>query len=123
MTIIKLNNSELQALADTSAYTIIGAGGDLNAWVNGYHAMLTEAAIGLPKEWYTFTGDQMNEVFGLTGDNRYDPNLTFLAFPLDGLDCGKLALFRLRQDDKWFDDIVDNKNWHESEAFDEGDEE
>ena len=116
MTIIKLNNSELQALASTSAYTIIGAGGDLNEWVNGYHAMLTEAGIGLPKEWYTFTGGQMNEVFGLTGDNRYDPTLAFLAFPLDGLDCGKLALFRLREGDKWFDDIVDNQNRQESEA-------
>ena len=31
-----------------------------------------------------------------------------MAFPLDGLDVNKLAMFKLQMRDRWFDDIVDN---------------
>ncbi len=108
MTIKKLNNIELDKLADTSAYTVTGAGGDLKEWVNGLTELLKENKIGTPKEFMTFTGKQMNDVFGLVGTKRYKVRLTFLAFPLDGLDVGKLAMFKLRMNDHWFDDICAN---------------
>ena len=44
----------------------------------------------------------------LLGSNRYPDDLVFLAFSLDGLDVGKLAMFKLRFGARWFDDIVEN---------------
>lgn len=98
-----------------SYYTIIGAGGDLQEWKNGYQELLNKEGIGTIKEWITFTGADMNNKYQLKGDNAYPNDLTFLAFPLDGLNIGKLAMFKLRMEDRWFDDIVDNnKSFNES---------
>ena len=98
-----------------SYYTIIGAGGNLDEWKNGYQELLNKEGIGTIKEWITFTGADMNNKYQLKGDNAYPNDLTFLAFPLDGLNIGKLAIFKLRMKDRWFDDIVDNnKNFNES---------
>lgn len=91
-----------------SYYTIIGAGGDLQEWKDGYQELLNKENIGTIKEWITFTGSDMNTKYNLTGDNAYPNDLTFLAFPLDGLEIGKLAIFKIRMRDRWFDDIVDN---------------
>lgn len=98
-----------------SYYTIIGAGGNLDEWKNGYQELLNKEGIGTIKEWITFTGADMNNKYQLKGDNAYPNDLTFLAFPLDGLNIGKLAMFKLRMEDRWFDDIVDNnKSFNES---------
>lgn len=102
----KLTN--LNEAVEGSYYTITGAGGDVNEWVNGYNGMLKEAKIGTPKKWYTFTGKDMNETYSLRGTTEYPEDLTFLAFPLDGLNVGKLAMFKIKNDDRWFDDIVNN---------------
>ena len=91
-----------------SWYTITGTGGDIQEWKDGYQKLLTENGIGQISEWADFTGQQMNEQYGLTGDNAYPDDLHFLAFSLDGLDVGKLAIFKLQMDDRWFDDIVAN---------------
>lgn len=91
-----------------SYYTIIGAGGDIDDWKNGYQKLLDEANIGKIKEWITFRGTDMNDLGKLSNDNRYPDDITFLAFPLDGLDIGKLAMFKLKMGDRWFDDIIDN---------------
>ena len=103
-----IKNELLKKAYDGSYYTIIGAGGDLEEWKTGYADMLSEKNIGSVKEWIVFKGADMNEEFGLTGENKYDAELTFLAFPLDGLDVGKLAIFKLQMGDRWFDDVVDN---------------
>lgn len=98
-----------------SYYTIIGAGGNLDEWKNGYQELLNKEGIGTIKEWITFNGADMNNKYQLKGDNAYPADLTFLAFPLDGLNIGKLAMFKLRMEDRWFDDIVDNnKSFNES---------
>jgi len=91
-----------------SYYTIIGCGGELRDWMDGYEELLTKAEIGKPSEWFEFTGRDMNAEYGLTGNNRYPDDLHFLCFPLDGLAVGKLAMFKLQMGDRWFDDIVDN---------------
>lgn len=91
-----------------SYYTITGTGGDINEWKEGYQDLLDKENIGKIKEWIEFTGEDMNKEFQLTGDNAYEPDLHFLAFSLDGLNVGKLAMFKLRMQDRWFDDIVDN---------------
>lgn len=101
-------NAKLQKAYDGSYYTISGAGGDLQEWKCGYAKMLEEQGIGKITEWIDFTGSDMNSEYNLTGSNRYPNNFQFLAFPLDNLDIGKLAMFKLRMGDRWFDDIVDN---------------
>jgi len=91
-----------------SYYTIIGCGGEIRDWTDGYDKLLQGAGIGKPSAWFQFTGRDMNAAYSLTGSNRYPDDLQFLCFPLDGLDIPKLAMFRLAWEDKWFDDIVDN---------------
>ena len=92
-----------------SCYTITGAGGDLKDWINGYTDMLTEHGIGRPKNWITFSGRDVNIVYSLDGKNVFADDMVFLAFPLDGLDVGKLAMFKMREGDRWFNDIIDNR--------------
>lgn len=96
-----------------SWYTITGAGGNLNEWKHGYNELLAREEIGKPVEWISFKGKDMNEYYGLTGSNAYQDDLTFLAFPLIGLNVNRLALFKLAMQDRWFDDIVDNNAWRE----------
>ena len=97
-----------------SYYTIIGCGGDIEDWKDYYKKMLKENDIGTVKEWHEFSGKDMNDYYNLTGDNRYSDDLHFLMFPLDDLDIGKLAMFKLTMGDRWFDDIVENNRRRES---------
>lgn len=53
--------------------------------------------------WYWFNGDVMNKKYGLTGDNAYSDNLTFLVIP-DYYN----PMVKLQLGARWFDDIVDN---------------
>ena len=105
----------LQEAYNGSYYTITGAGGDLKAWVEGYNKMLAEQKIGRHREWFTAKGKEINTQYGLTGRNAFKARLSFLFFPLDDLDIGKLAIFKLRMGDRWFDDIVDNSRRHQRE--------
>lgn len=118
---MNIRNELLKKAYDGSYYTIIGAGGNLEEWKAGYTKMLSEKGIGSIKEWFSFKGADMNKEFCLSGTNRYDDNLTFLVFPLDGLDVGKLAIFKLQMGDRWFDDVVNNDLSREG-TFDEEDE-
>ena len=99
---------DFKKLYDGCYYTITGAGGDLEEWKTGYQELLDKEGIGKIKEWVTFKGKDMNKFYHLTGANKYPENITFLAFPLDGLNPNKLAIFKLRMQDRWFNDIVDN---------------
>ena len=105
--------SELLSLTDNSAFTIEGAGGDLNEWCIGLNEILAKENIGQVKTFYTFTGKLMNETYEITGSNAYQDNFTFLSFMLDGLDVGKLAMFKMKFGARWLDDIVDNNNARE----------
>ena len=96
-----------------SWYTITGCGGNLNDWKDGYQNLLNHENIGTIRQWVEFTGADMNAYYCLSSDNAYPNDLHFLAFPLDGLDVSKLAIFKLRMEDRWFDDIVSNNMWRE----------
>lgn len=111
-----MTHEVFQKMYDGSYYTIVGCGGDLNKWKQGYQNMLNESEIGIIKEWYEFTGKDMNKEYNLTGTNAYQDDLHFLAFPIDNLNVNKLAIFKLHMNDRWFDDIVDNnlrREWKE----------
>lgn len=120
--ILKVNADNREATFNAaykgSYYTILGCAGDLNEWTAGYQELLETRGIGTPKEFITFKGADMNEFYGLTGNNAYNDELTCLMFPLNTLDVAKLAIFRLQAEDKWFDDIVDN-NRRRQEAINE----
>lgn len=104
--VITGNDAMLEEAYQGSWFTIEGAGGDLNEWVDGLTGMLKEKGIGVPKKWVTFTGAQVNDKWAF--DDRYPDDLTILCFPLDGLNVGKLAIFKIEFGARWFDDIVDN---------------
>ena len=103
----------LKEAEDGSFYTIRGAGGELSEWVTGLGDMLDEAEIGRPSVWYRTTGAAVNRYAndkhrGLYYKDAFKDDLPILMFPLDGLDRGRLAMFRLTTDDKWFDDMIAN---------------
>lgn len=109
-----MQTANLEKAKAGSFYTICGCGGDLQQWVDGYNEMLKEQGIGRPSEWFVTTGGRVNDFAAQYGDieiasrDQFKNDLTFLMFPLDGLDVGKLAMFKLVMQDRWFDDIVDN---------------
>ena len=90
-----------------SYYTILGCGGDLNEWKQGYQDLLNKEDIGIIKEWVEFSGQDINEYCEIK-DDKFPEDLHCLAFSLDGLNVGKLSIFKLRMQDRWFKDIVDN---------------
>jgi hypothetical protein len=105
-----LSSADLQKAYEGSYYFIAGAGGDLDEWVTGYNGLLAEEGIGEPKAWFKTTGASVNLYAGPSLECRdyFQEDLVILLFPLDGLDGGKLALFKLRAQDRWFDDVIDN---------------
>lgn len=113
-----MKNGKIEKAYNGSYYTIIGCGGDLNEWKNGYQEMLDEQGIGKITEWLHITGKEMNDEFELTDNLRYKDDLNILAFSLEGLKCAQLAMFKIRMMDRWFDDVVDNlkrDNYYEGE--------
>lgn len=103
-----LSANDFFKMEEGSYYTIIGTGGDLQEWKDGYQELLNKEGIGKIRHWITFKGSDINKIYNLKGDVAYPQDLTFLAFSLDGLNISKLSLFKLKMHDKWFDDIVEN---------------
>lgn len=103
------SNADLQKAYDGSYYTILGAGGSLDDWINGYEELMEKAGIGKPTKWIQTTGGAINSYSKpRRGLARFHPDLVVLMFPLDGLNTGKLAMFKMQMQDRWFDDIADN---------------
>jgi len=101
--------ADLEEAYRGSYYTITGAGGDLADWVDAYTNLLEAAGIGAPRAWFTTTGAAVNGYADPDHpDDAFPLDLTFLMFPLDGLEVGRLAIFKVRMMDRWFDDIVQN---------------
>ena len=92
-----------------SFYTILGCA-DPTEYMEGYEEELAKIGVK-PAYWVLFTGDEVNREYGLTGDNAFQENLNILAFPLIGNSheaLGRLAMFKLKWQDKWFNDLADN---------------
>jgi len=105
----ELKQANLKEAEAGSFYTIVGAGGDPQEWVDGVEKLLAEEGIGKPVAWFSTTGEAVNNHANPPDPkDAFQPDLTFLLFPLDGLHVGKLAMFKLQMEDRWFDDIVDN---------------
>ena len=104
--------ADLQEAYEGSYYTILGCGGDLQEWIEGYEEMLANGGIGTPIRWLQTTGEAINAFvpeLDTTSDDAFKPDLVVLMFPLEGLvDVSRLARFKIEWRDRWFDDIIDN---------------
>jgi len=109
-----LDVADLKAAYEGSYYFITGAGGDLSEWVSGYNGMLVEQEIGTPTEWLQTNGATVNNFANqkkggpIQYNDQFPGNLTCLLFPLTGLNGGRLAIFKLQMQDRWFDDVIQN---------------
>lgn len=105
---------DLDAARSGSYYTIRGAGGDLSDYARHVAEFLVGQQVGDPTSWWTTSGAHVNEyarrVHGaeIHPDDLFPADLTFLMFPLDGLDVGRLAVQRVVLRDVWFDDMIAN---------------
>lgn len=112
-----LKGNDFERYYNKSYYTIMGTGGDLDKWVAGYNEWLVESGCGTPVNWITFKGKDVNKWYKLEG-NAYPDDLVFLAFPLDNLNLERLAIFRIKHKDVWFNDMIDHVIEHEEACID-----
>lgn len=107
-----LFEEDLKQADDGSFYTICGAGGDLEDWVTGLTELLEKEAIGKPLAWFQTTGREVNRYAGrgylLADRDMFASDLTILMFDWQGMDMSRLAIFKIKMEDRWFDDIVAN---------------
>lgn len=109
--LIKATEQDIEELRNKSAFTFIGAGGDLNEWMVGVNDMLKQHLINQVSKFYTWNGKLMNDMYGLTGTNAYQDDITFLAFDITEIptdQIGKLSMLKLAIGARWLDDIVNN---------------
>lgn len=112
-TVVPLTVAELQKAYDGSYYTICGAGGELKDWLEGYEKAMKSAGINAPSQWFSTTGAAVNAFASERGNvhfrGEFEEGLRFLMFPLDSIGAGgKLAMFKIQMQDRWFDDIIQN---------------
>ena len=109
--LIKATEQDIEELRNKSAFTFIGAGGNLNDWMIGINDILKQHLINQVSRFYTWNGKLMNDMYELTQNNAYQDDLNFLAFditeiPMDQI--GKLSMLKLAMGARWLDDIIDN---------------
>jgi hypothetical protein len=108
------SHKDLEAAYEGSYYFVAGAGGDLEEWITGYEGLMKEQEIGTPTQWLATNGAAINlfasEKLGgqIVNDDQYPSDLTCLLFPLNDLHVGRLAMFKLQMQDRWFDDVIQN---------------
>jgi rubrerythrin len=103
------DEEKIRDLANNSAFTWEGmsiSDDNLQAIVDSFKE---ETDIILPVHFYTFTGETMNTMYGLTEHNAYPKDLNFLSIDLSNWSSiGKLPVFKMKVGARWLDDIVDN---------------
>lgn len=110
-TITLTTKEELDTLG--SALTIEGlvkeCTQDFIDWVKQYTHMKSETA-------HIISGDTMNRVYHLTGNNAYPKDLTIVSIKLEDMENAMAVVIpRFQIGARWFDDIVDNNARREEE--------
>ena len=78
-------------------------------WIKGYTPLKCERV-------YITKGAVMDAVYGLTGDNAYQPDCSIVSVRLSDMEKPMaIALPRFRVGGRWLDDIVDNNRRREEE--------
>lgn len=102
----------LKSALKSSWYMIIGVDVPLE-WAEGYDGLLEEAGAGTAS-WHVFTGDQINRFIQrkrnrvLSPEGHLPADTLVLMSPLDGFNPVKIPIFKVRMQDRWFDDFVSN---------------
>ncbi len=66
---------------------------------------------------YKITGKLMNEIYQLSGNNKYNDDLTIASVDLKDIDdYSPLIINRFRVGARWLDDIIDNNIRREGES-------
>jgi hypothetical protein len=112
-----IEKANLHEAYNGSFYTLSGVyENKIDEWIEKYEARLNEAHIGTPAKWYYATAEDVNKYFKLTPvrDDKYPAfpereDFNLLMFPLDNLDIEKLSMFKIYNEDRWFDDIINNR--------------
>lgn len=106
--------ADLKAAYEGSYYFIAGTGGSLEEWISGYEDLMKQQEIGTPTHWFRTNGATVNNFasqrsgFMIAPDDQFPGDITCLLFPLNGLHTGRLAMFKLQMQDRWFDDVIQN---------------
>ena len=107
-TIEKIDRDKIKELADKSALTWEGAVITDEALQKIVDDFKDKTDINLPVKFYTYTGRQMNDMYGLTEKNAYKDDLHFLSVDLDNWNnIDNLPMFKMKAKARWLDDIVD----------------
>ena len=105
---------ELDTLYNESALTFEGMNidnenlSDIIEWLESHNAITNEEPI-----FHIIKGRFMNEVYKLTGNNRYPDDLNILS--ITNIKQSKITIPRFEIGGRWFDDIVDNNAEREKE--------
>lgn len=103
------DDNKISELEHGSAFTWEGMVVDAENLSTIVEALKEETSISLPVRFYTWTGEVMNNKYGLTGRNAYPEDLTFLSIDLDNWgSMDGLIEFKFSVGARWLDDIVDN---------------
>lgn len=110
------NKEQLDELYNSSALTLIGlekSDESINEfidWIKQY------SEVSNPLNVYIISGSTMNKQYNLTGNNRYNDDLTIVSIKNEDIkQLMRIVIPRLEIGGRWFDDIVDNNIWREEE--------
>lgn len=114
---IKVTNKEqLDELYNSSALTLIGlenSDESINQfidWIKQY------SEVSNPLDVHIISGNTMNKQYNLTGNNRYNDDLTIVSIKNQDIkQLMRVVIPRFEIGGRWFDDIVDNNAWREEE--------
>lgn len=110
--LIDANSKDLKHLYDTSAFTFVGLMTD-DENIQLMLDSLKEYGLKDTPDIYVVEGSLMNSYYGLTKD-PYPEDLHIVALPVDQFsDVSRLAIFKMQIGARWFNDIVDNNEYHE----------
>ena len=117
--LIKADSKKIAELVMGSSFTFEGFSIEDNNLKKliSYLKMETEM-IDVPIIYY-WNGKEFNDMYNLTGSNRYNSDLTFISLSLNNWDkesIGKLISLKIQLGARWLDDIVDNNSWRERET-------
>lgn len=100
---------KIKELVNNSAFTWEGMSADNDNLKAIVEDLKANTNIILPVHFYVFDGRTMNRMYGLTENNAYPDNLTFISIDLDNWSkLGNLPFYKMQVGARWLDDIVDN---------------
>ena len=123
--LIEANEEKIKELKEGSAFTFEGLKADDESLAQLVSDLVKETQMKVCPTIYTWKGELFNSIYGLTGNNRYPEDLTFVSLALDNWDnkdIPTLSIFKFKVGARWLDDIVDNNavregNYEDEEAY------